>query len=182
MTTLQTARLTMRPLVPADVEALWSVVGRDDVMAHYVDSVGGWSRERTAAFIDADAASWAANGFGRWGLDLDGDFIGYCGLSLEDWLPVLAAAPVGLSFRLHPDQWGKGLAVEAGRATLGYAFTELGLAEVVGCFVTANTQSRRALQKLGLRHAMTVPYTSTESGRSVDFEVWRATAETADGS
>lgn len=177
--TILTPRLTMRALHLDDDTAVHAIFGRGDVMANYVDlpyPATGWSLARVRRFIADDAASWAVHRCGRWALrSHDGTFVGVAGLSVESWLPV-PAVPVGLSYYLHPDVWGQGLAREAATAALDYAFDDLGLLAVVGCVVPQNTRSVRVLTRLGLRRTATVPYTSAESGRDAEFAVYRVTA------
>jgi [ribosomal protein S5]-alanine N-acetyltransferase len=76
------------------------------------------------------------------------EFIGWCGLDHRDRVQ---AAPV-LFYLLKAHYWGKGLATEAARALLGYAFGELGLARVDGGAAFENAASRRVMDKIGMTY------------------------------
>jgi RimJ/RimL family protein N-acetyltransferase len=75
-------------------------------------------------------------------------FIGWCGLDHRDQTKT---APV-LFYLLKASYWGKGLATEAARAVLDYAFTELGLDRVDGGAALENVASKRVMEKIGMRY------------------------------
>lgn len=54
-----------------------------------------------------------------------------------------------VGWSVDPAHWGRGIATEAGRASVGWAFGELGLGRVVSITVEANLASRRVMDKLG---------------------------------
>jgi len=74
--------------------------------------------------------------------------IGWCGLDHRDQTK---AAPV-LFYLLKASYWGKGLATEAAKAVLGYAFGELALARVDSAAAFENTASKRVMEKIGMRY------------------------------
>jgi [ribosomal protein S5]-alanine N-acetyltransferase len=76
------------------------------------------------------------------------EFIGWCGL---DQRGQARANPV-LFYLLKADHWGKGLATEAARAVLDYAFGELGLARIDGGAAPENTASKRVMEKIGMMY------------------------------
>jgi len=63
-----------------------------------------------------------------------------------DWLP---GKDDEIGYVLHPAYWGRGLAPEAMRAVIQYAFQDLGLAHLWCGYFTGNEQSRRVQEKLG---------------------------------
>jgi len=65
-----------------------------------------------------------------WAAELKDDarLVGFIGLAVPRWLPEVLPA-VELGWRLHPDEWGRGLATEGGRAALRYG---LGAAPLKG--------------------------------------------------
>ena len=75
-------------------------------------------------------------------------FIGWCGLDHRD---KTKAHPV-LFYLLKANYWGQGLATEAAGAVLGYAFRELGLAQVDGGAGAENLASKRVMEKIGMRY------------------------------
>ena len=76
------------------------------------------------------------------------EFVGWCGLDHRDQTD---ANPV-LFYLLKANYWGKGLATEAARAVLDYAFGELGQARIDGGAALENTASKRVMEKIGMRY------------------------------
>ena len=54
-----------------------------------------------------------------------------------------------LAYYIHPEMWNKGIATEAGRVILEYAFGRLELNRVGAVCMVENAASRRVLDKLG---------------------------------
>jgi ribosomal-protein-alanine N-acetyltransferase len=77
----------------------------------------------------------------------DGEFVG-CG-SLRPYKP--EARILELGFHLRPAYWGKGLAVEAGRAVIQLAFTECNATALFAGHHPSDGASRRVLERLGFR-------------------------------
>jgi len=76
------------------------------------------------------------------------EFIGWCGL---DHLDQRKANPV-LFYLLKASYWGKGLATEAAKAIIGYAFSELDLARIDSAAAYENIASKRVMEKIGMRY------------------------------
>lgn len=57
-----------------------------------------------------------------------------------------------LGFHLRPAFWGRGLATEAARAAIAYAFPELDAALLIAGHHPQNQASRRVLEKLGFSY------------------------------
>jgi ribosomal-protein-alanine N-acetyltransferase len=76
-----------------------------------------------------------------------GRIIGWCGLDQRD---ASKAHPV-LFYLLQAAHWGQGLATEAARAVLDYAFGELALIRVDAAAAADNAASVRVLEKIGMR-------------------------------
>lgn len=55
-----------------------------------------------------------------------------------------------IAFNVARGQWGRGVATEASRAVLEYAFGPIGLNRVEATCMPANSRSRRVLEKLGM--------------------------------
>ena len=96
--------------------------------------------------------AYAQSGMGRWAVVTknNAEFIGWCGLKQHQEY-------VDIGFRFFRKEWGKGYATESAKACLEYAFTELGLSEVVGRAATANVASVRVLEKLGMTYWKAAP-------------------------
>jgi ribosomal-protein-alanine N-acetyltransferase len=57
-----------------------------------------------------------------------------------------------IAFNVARSHWGRGLAGEASRLVLGYAFAQLGLNRVEATCMPGNARSLRVLEKLGMTH------------------------------
>ena len=80
--------------------------------------------------------------------------VGWGGLNRDPRAPQWGAE---VSYFVHPDYAGRGLATELVRASLALAFDELGLAEVGAFTRPANHASARVLQKCGFAFVRHVP-------------------------
>jgi len=82
----------------------------------------------------------------------NGEFIGWCGLDHRESSQPNAV----LFYLLKKEHWGKGLATEAAKAVLEYAFHGLGLAQVDGGAAAENAAenaaSKRVMEKAGMRY------------------------------
>ncbi len=56
-----------------------------------------------------------------------------------------------MGVHLRPDNWGQGLAQEAGRAVIAFAFESLGVKALFAGHHPANAGSRKLIEKLGFR-------------------------------
>ncbi|GAC1042105.1 GNAT family N-acetyltransferase [Rhizobium sp. No.120] len=56
-----------------------------------------------------------------------------------------------LSYQLHPDAWGLGYATEAAMRVIEFALNDLRLERLIAETQSANTASRRLLERLGMK-------------------------------
>ena len=146
-----TARLRLRRWRDDDVDALAAIDADPEVMRWIGD---GSARDRAAAgaAIAASEQLWQTRGFGRFAVEIreTGELAGLTGMAVPDDVPdVMPAVEIGWRFaRAH---WGRGIATEAARAALRFAFTEGGLDRLVGVHVVGNDASARIMLKLGMR-------------------------------
>ncbi len=66
-----------------------------------------------------------------------------------------------MGYYLRPQYWKMGLAEEAGRAIIHFAFATLGVEALFAAHHPANTGSRRVLEKLGFHYAHDALYPPT---------------------
>lgn len=151
----RTERLLMRGFTGADREPFAALNADPVVMEHFQSTM---TREATDGFVDRIDACWADRGWGLWAIEVlpcseapDGvPFIGYVGMWPAEHIPGHPTAEVG--WRLAHEHWGRGYAPEAAVETLRYAFDEIGLPEMVSFTSVDNLNSRRVMEKIGLRH------------------------------
>ncbi|WP_158817115.1 GNAT family N-acetyltransferase [Methylocapsa sp. S129] len=143
---LNTPRLTMRPIIPADAVALFETLGDPHVMRF---SVAGahQSVADTAGWIEHGIRHQSAHGFAMYAVlrRCDGDIVGQCGLE------VLADGRTEIGYRLRRDQWGRGYAAEAAKAWLDYGFSTLRLSRIVAMIEPGNRRSIRVAEKIGMQ-------------------------------
>ncbi len=149
---LETARVSLRPLMCADVYALHSH-WIDPQVRRYLWDDQIIPREQAAAVVESSLATFAEHGFGFWTVALKDDeplVIGCVGLRQFDD-PRNAQFAVEILYSLAPEHWGKGLAVEAARAVLRYGFEVCGLPRIFAGADTPNAASFRVMERLGMR-------------------------------
>ena len=169
---LTIARTRMRPLTLDDVDVMHALWIDPDVRKHLWDDliIG---RERAAEVVAASCRDFAKHGYGLWAICLkeSEEPVGFCGLRQSEH-----GGPE-LLFGLWPRWWRQGLAAEASRAVLTYAFCVLGHAIVEGATDLPNQASIRVMERLGMRFMRrgllngldTVFYELTREA----FEAWR---------
>ena len=74
------------------------------------------------------------------------DLLGFCGFVRLEGMEEME-----LGYELTQKVWGRGLATEASRACLRYAFEKAGLERVIAGADTLNGASLRVIEKLGMR-------------------------------
>ena len=79
----------------------------------------------------------------------DSRYIGYCGVYPHFGPNSVIPGEGTLAFYLARPYWGQGLATEAGRAFISFAFRELGLSRLVAAVEAGNAASVSVLEKLG---------------------------------
>ncbi|HLA64569.1 MAG TPA: GNAT family N-acetyltransferase [Rhodothermales bacterium] len=144
--TLDTPRLRLRTIRPADDPALFAVFGDEEALRY-------WSRP---PFVDVDEASayrgkiesgFASRTLFQWGVTLreTDELIGTC--TLAGWEREHRRAELG--YIIARPHWRKGYASEAVRAVLAFAFGPMNIHRVEADIDPANDASRRMLEKLG---------------------------------
>jgi ribosomal-protein-alanine N-acetyltransferase len=155
---LETARLRLRPVAGEDYADLCALFG-DPAVMRYINHGVGRTVEETRAHTERMVQHWEEHGFGMWALHhkADGEFVGRCGFRFLD-----DTALVELGYTLHQRFWGQGLAVEAGRACLEYAFQHLEHDRIVAITLEENLASRRVMEKLGFQFEGPAHYYKTD--------------------
>ena len=145
---LETERLALRQMGESDFDALAAILQDPQVMYAYEH---GFSDEEVRQWLDRQMERYAAYGFGLWAVieKASGDFIGQCGVTMQDWD---GREVPEIGYHLRRDQWRHGFASEAAAACKEYAFTELGFQEVYSIIQENNLPS----QRVALRNGMSV--------------------------
>ena len=140
---MRTERLLMRPVSDADLGRLVEL--HADPLVQRV--FGVVTREEVADWVARARREWAERGHGRVSLfDREsGAFLGRCGL--RHW-PEFDEVEVG--WVLLPDARGRGLATEAGRASIEWGLRDLGLPYVTAMIAPDNAASIAVAERLGM--------------------------------
>jgi ribosomal-protein-alanine N-acetyltransferase len=121
-----------------------------------------WTREEVLGRLGAEIACEREHGVQYWPVFLKagGEHVGCCGLRPRD--PDRGIWELGA--HLRGKFWGQGLAAEAARAVIRFAFQELGAAALFAGHHPDNAASRRLLEGLGFRctHREFYPPTGSE--------------------
>lgn len=141
---LQSARLGFRSWTEGDLplaKALWG----DPEVTRFIG--GPFSPEMVRSRLQAEIENQQRFGVQYWPVFLlDGDAHAGCA-GLRPYRPEHQIYELG--FHLHPAFWGQGLAQEAARTAIDYAFCKLGAEALFAGHHPANQASRRLLLKLG---------------------------------
>jgi [ribosomal protein S5]-alanine N-acetyltransferase len=156
-----TERLEFAVADPLDLPGMAALLSDPLVMRYSIR--GPRTPEQAREMIEAFQAAQSSQGFSKWTVRRrgTGDFVGYCGL---DYYPVEGRPEVELGYRLATAYWGQGLATEAARAVLEWAFRDQRLPYVIAFLDPANLASVRVLQKVG----MTRRFATMLSGHPMD--------------
>ena len=147
--TLHTDRLVLRPLTPADTDAVFAM--RSDPQVQRYGSHPPWTdRETAVPYIERDMRELAAGDAAQLGIERreDGAVIGTCTLYALD----RQSRRADCGYVLLPSAWGKGYASEAMAALLDWGFDELDLHRVEADIDPRNLASARMLERLGFKH------------------------------
>ena len=146
--TLKTEHLILRPWRPSDTEPFTAMSQDPEVMAHLLAFA---SQEAIASWIQRQVDHFEKYGFGFWALESreTGEFMGATGLLRISYEAHFTPA-VEVGWRLARRFWGQGYVPEAARSALSFGFENLGLSEIVANTVSANHNSRRVMEKLGM--------------------------------
>lgn len=147
---IETERLLLRRWRADDVDALAPMYADPEVMRFIRDGKVR-TREETAAAIAAYEQAWDAVGFGLFAVELrdGGELAGWVGLAEPEFLPEIMPA-VEIGWRLGRPYWGRGIATEAAREVLRFAFAYARLPRVVSVCQVDNAASLRVVRRLGM--------------------------------
>jgi RimJ/RimL family protein N-acetyltransferase len=163
---LRTVRLALHPVSMRDHRALLTHWTGPLVRRHLFDD-RMVTPVQVSEIIEASERDFATEGYGLWGLrparwsaGIDaadaagagaGDpLIGVAGLGHHEG-PLGRGVDVEILYSLEPDHWGQGLAAEASRAVLDYAFGVVGVHRITAEIDMANTSSAEIALQLGMR-------------------------------
>ncbi|MDA4848643.1 GNAT family N-acetyltransferase [Hoeflea poritis] len=156
----------LRPVAEEDIEALHSLLSVEAVFFYLADGVkpersiaAGWVDESLSDFERFDVGIWCLSG------QTDGQISGLARLSDYDH------GTMQLTYLLHPDMWGKGLATRMAHTALSMAFRGDHVCEVWAGADKPNAASISVMQRLGMAFQKDVQY---PAGEGVEYRITRA--------
>ena len=146
MIVIETPRLFLRHFTIDDLDAVAEVLCDHDNMRFFARR---FKRKDAAERIQTNLRRYAEDGIGQWALLLkpDNKFAGYCGLARQE-IDGIREIEVGYALARHAQ--GQGIATEAARACMDYAFTTLGEDRIISLIRPENLPSRRVAERNGM--------------------------------
>ena len=156
---IETDRLILRHWRKDDFRPYHAIVSHPEVHKHFgpnpLSAEDCWRR------LMASAGGWQFNGFGTWGVERksDGELIGNVGLftAWRDLEPEFGEEPE-MGWIMAAETHGQGLAIEACRAALDWAETNLDPTPLWAIIAPANEPSIRLAEKLGFERVHETTY------------------------
>jgi len=145
---METERLVLREMIPADHEALCRIMCDEATMRTAYGRA--FSAQEVRDWLNQHMKKYEAGGFGLWAVALreTGEVIGQCGLMPQAWRE---RQILELGYLFQRAHWHKGYATEAAMACKAYAFSALGADGVYAAVRDTNTASRRVAERIGMR-------------------------------
>ena len=142
----------LRPVTEDDVDAMLAVRNAPAVIAT-TNTKEPLPRERLAGQVERRVATWRERRFGSWLIIRDGRTIGFVEVHPIGEESGVDPDELELGVVLHPDQWGQGIALEAGAAVARDLFDRVGRQRVYAEVEETNDKSLRLVAKVpGARH------------------------------
>jgi RimJ/RimL family protein N-acetyltransferase len=143
--TIETDRLTLRPMREADATALFEISQDPDVV-RFVGDRHVPTLQEAWRMVAGWIGHWALRGYGQWAIEerASSRFIGRAGIiNPADW----PGPEVG--YLLGRPWWGRGYATEAARAAMDWGFRERGFADLISLIDPENHASIAVATRLG---------------------------------
>ena len=138
----------LRKLVSGDLEAVHALLSSMDVVRHMLFPL--CSREESEKFLresmlESPSDPWRSM-VRAITVCAGKSLVGLCGVVIPR-----GSEEGEIWYLVSPEHWGKGIATEASRELLAFAFGELGLHRVWASCLPENPASARVLEKAGMR-------------------------------
>jgi RimJ/RimL family protein N-acetyltransferase len=173
---LTTERLLLRPFTEGDLDAVYDIESRPDVMRYLYweprtrdEARAALDRRVKMTSLDGEAAALRLAVIRTDSGELIGDF------SLR--LRSRDDRQGEIGFMFHPDHQGTGYATEAGRAVLDVGFETFGLHRISGSCDARNAASASLMERLGMRLEGTLRETEYVKGVWCDELIYAILAD-----
>lgn len=166
---IETTRIGLRRFGPGDLGPFAALNADPAVMEYFPKQL---SRAESSELMARINRRIDDQGFGFWAAEeLDsGKFIGFVGITQVAYATDFTPA-VEIGWRLAKEFWGRGYATEAARGSLGFAFEQAGLDEVVSFTSIHNAPSSRVMERLGMKQWGEFDHPKIENGHRLERHV-----------
>jgi [ribosomal protein S5]-alanine N-acetyltransferase len=142
---IETDRLVLQALTPADELSLAAVLSDQEAMIWYprpytAEEVRQWIERQIARYPEGSGLLAMVE-------RQTGKVIGDCGAV---WQEVDGVMELEIGYHVNRERWNHGFATEAARAVMDYAFRRLNVNHLISMIRPENTPSRRVAEKNGL--------------------------------
>ncbi|WP_020654181.1 GNAT family N-acetyltransferase [Massilia niastensis] len=149
MTILHTPRLRLEPITDIHYEGL-RALNTDPAVMRYISGQPETADE-TRRMIERVQGRWRQYGHSWWSL-IETESGELVGAGCIQHLGHDPANPHEIGWRLRPDRWGRGYAIEAAQRMARFAFEDLEAPLLCAICDPDNAPSARVMQKLGMRY------------------------------
>lgn len=171
--TISTARLTLRRILPTDLDDVFVYASNESVPRYLLwyphpdkDYTARYLREVERRYKKAQFYDWAVT------LTDSGRMVGTCGFTSFD----LSNNSAEVGYVLAEDCWGQEIAPEALRAVITFGFEVLDLNRIEAHFMPDNHSSRRVLEKCMMQPEGVRREAMYAKGKYIDIETYAITA------
>ncbi len=155
---LETPRLLLRELAPADLDFVAASMADPEVTLYYERPL---HRAEAQAWLDRQHRRYRRDGHGLWLVSEreTGEPVGQVGLLMQE---VEGRREPEIGYLLHRPYWGRGYATEAAIATRDAACSRWGYDHVIALIRPENRPSRRVAERIGMRPGRRVRHAGFE--------------------
>lgn len=163
---IETERLLLREVIASDLNGMFELDSNPNVHI-YIGGKPVTTIEQSVVYIENLQQQYKDFGTGRWAVILKetNEFLGWSGIKFITDEINNHKNFYEIGYRFIEKHWGKGYATEAGKAFIEYAFNNLKADAVYAYADAGNDNSRKILEKLGLRYVNSFEYQE-------ELEVW----------
>ncbi len=166
---IETPRLYLREMTPADVTALLKHLGNPEVV-QYISMQPITTPEQAEEWLKWMGSFFSAKDGMRWGITLkdSGELIGSAGI--HGWNREARYAEIG--YDIAQQFWGNGYATEVVTAVAEFGFKHMLLNRIEADVVAGNDASMRVLEKLGFVHEGILRERAYKAGKYYDLHLF----------
>ena len=150
---LETQRLILREYTKEDFDSLYEIMSDPETMQHYP---APFDKARTRRWIEWNLENYEKYGWGLWAVILKetGEFIGDCGITLQDIDGQLLPE---IGYHIHKKYWRMGFAKEAARTVRDWVFENTNYNEIYSYMKYTNVGSYSTALANGMKKVKEYP-------------------------